>query len=152
MVSKSEGVILQKKIAGKPTHTVVISTGSSLDSDWEAEFCRVDEGYPKVKAYIKNHSLGLEVPYRSGSEMCKYSPDFIVLIDDGHGEDDLLHLIIEIKGYHREDAKEKKSTMETYWLPGVNNLGNYGCWAFAEFCEVCQIEAEFEKMITPVMR
>lgn len=35
-----------------------------LDSDWEAEFCRVAEKHPRVKAYVKNHSLGLEVPYR----------------------------------------------------------------------------------------
>jgi len=118
-----------------------------LDSDWEAEFCRVAEGHPKVKSYVKNHSLGLEVPYRYGSEMRKYIPDFVVLVDDGHGDDDLLHLIVEIKGYRREDAKEKKSTMETYWVPGVNNLGNYGRWAFAEFTEVYQIEADFETKV-----
>ncbi|MDW7643767.1 MAG: DEAD/DEAH box helicase family protein [Desulfuromonadales bacterium] len=118
-----------------------------LDSDWEAEFCRVAEGHPKVKAYVKNHSLGLEVPYRYGSETRKYLPDFIVQIDDGRGEDDLLHLIVEIKGYRREDAKEKKSTMETYWVPGVNNLGTYGRWAFAEFTEVYQIESDFEAKV-----
>ena len=56
---------------------------------------------------------------------------------------DLLHLIVEIKGYRREDAKEKKATMETYWLPGVNNLGHYGRWAFAEFTALYEIEAEF---------
>src|ERR1019366_7348059 len=39
-----------------------------LDSDWEAEFCRVAESHPKVIAYTKNHNLGLEVPYRYGSE------------------------------------------------------------------------------------
>ncbi|WP_020677315.1 BPTD_3080 family restriction endonuclease [Geopsychrobacter electrodiphilus] len=118
-----------------------------LDSDWEGEFCRVAEGHPKVKAYVKNHSLGLDVPYRYGSEMRKYIPDFIVQIDDGNGDDDLLHLIVEIKGYRREDAKEKKSTMETYWVPGVNNLGNYGRWAFAEFTEVYQIESDFEAKV-----
>jgi type III restriction enzyme len=114
-----------------------------LDSDWEAEFCRVAESHPKVRAYVKNHNLGLEVPYRYGSEMRRYRPDFIVLIDDGHGADDLLHLVVEIKGYRGEDAKEKKSTMDTYWVPGVNNLGTYGRWAFAEFTEVYQIEADF---------
>jgi type III restriction enzyme len=71
-------------------------------------------------------------------------PDFIVLVDDGHGAKDLLHLIVEIKGYRREDAKEKKATMETYWVPGVNNLGTFGRWAFAEFTEVYQIEADFK--------
>ena len=114
-----------------------------LDSDWEAEFCRVAESHPKVRAYVKNHNLGLEVPYRFGSEVRKYLPDFIVLVDDGHGADDLLHLVVEIKGYRREDAKEKKSAMEAYWVPGVNNLKQYGRWAFAEFNEVYQIEPEF---------
>jgi type III restriction enzyme len=30
----------------------------------------------------------------------------------------------------------KKNTMEVYWVPGVNNLKQYGRWAFAEFIEV----------------
>ena len=131
-----------------------------LDSDWEAEFCRVAESHAKVRAYVKNHNLGLEVPYRYGSETRKYLPDFVVLVDDGHGPDDLLHLIVEIKGYRREDAKEKKSTMDTYWVPGVNHLGTYGRWAFAEFTEIYQIvsdfkakvEAEFNKMIEVITR
>ncbi len=118
-----------------------------LDSDWEGEFCRVAEAHPSVKAYVKNHNLGLEVPYRYGSESRKYIPDFIVLIDDGHGDDDLLHLVVEIKGYRREDAKEKKATMDTYWVPGVNNLGSHGRWDFAEFTEVYEIESDFEAKV-----
>lgn len=126
-----------------------------LDSDWESEFCRVAESHPKVKAYVKNHNLGLEVPYRFGSETRTYIPDFIVQIDDGHGGDDLLNLIVEIKGFRREDAKEKKTTMEVYWIPGVNNHKQYGRWAFSEFTDVYQmqhdfaqkVEAEFNKMI-----
>ena len=115
-----------------------------LDSDWESEFCRVAESHPKVRSYVKNHNLGLEVPYRYGSETRKYLPDFIVQVDDGHGPDDLLRLVVEIKGYRREDAIEKKSTMDTYWVPGVNHLGTYGRWAFAEFTEVHQIEYDFK--------
>ncbi len=118
-----------------------------LDSDWEAEFCRVAESHPNVRSYVKNHNLGFEVPYRYGSEIRKYLPDFIVLVDDGHGPADLLHLVVEIKGYRREDAKEKKSTMETYWVPGVNNLKQYGRWAFAEFTEVYQIETDFKARV-----
>ena len=46
--------------------------------------------------------------------------------------------------------------MDTYWVPGVNNLKQYGRWAFAEFTEVYQIEtdfaakvaSEFNRMIT----
>ena len=118
-----------------------------LDSDWEAEFCRVAESHPRVKAYVKNHNLGLDVPYRYGSETRTYLPDFIVLVDDGHGEDDLLRLIVEIKGYRAEDAKDKKSTMETYWVPGVNRHGSYGRWAFAEFTDVYEIESDFEAKV-----
>ena len=58
-----------------------------------------------------------------------------------------LNLIVEIKGYRREDAKEKKSTMDTYWVPGVNHLGTHGRWAFAEFTEVYQIEADFKAKV-----
>lgn len=118
-----------------------------LDSDWEAEFCRVAEKHAKVRAYVKNHGLGFEVPYRYGSETRKYLPDFIVLVDDGKGSDDLLRLVVEIKGYRREDAKEKKSTMDTYWVPGVNHLGTYGRWAFAEFTDVFQMQDDFAKKV-----
>ena len=105
------------------------------------------EAHSRVIAYVKNHNLGLEVPYKYGSESRRYRPDFIVLVDDGHGDDDLLHLVVEIKGYRREDAKEKKATMETCWVPGVNNLKTYGRWSFAEFCDVYAMEADFEAKV-----
>jgi type III restriction enzyme len=107
----------------------------------------VAERHPQVRAYVKNHNLGLEVPYRYGSETRKYRPDFIVRVDDGRGPDDLLNLVVEIKGYRGEDAKEKKATMDTYWIPGVNQLGSYGRWAFAEFTDVFQIESDFEAKV-----
>jgi type III restriction enzyme len=114
-----------------------------LDSNWEGEFCRVAESHPRVLAYVKNHNLGLEVPYRFLGETHQYRPDFIVLVDDGRGQDDPLHLIVEIKGFRGEDARAKKETMETCWIPGVNHLGTHGRWAFAEFTDVWQIEADF---------
>lgn len=125
-----------------------------LDSDWEAEFCRVAEDHPRVMAYVKNHNLGFEVPYRYASETRIYRPDFIVQVDDGKG--DPLNLVVEIKGYRGEDAKEKKSTMDTYWVPGVNNMKTLGRWAFSEFTDVFRmqedfakkVKAEFDKMIT----
>jgi len=114
-----------------------------LDSGWEAEFCRVVESHPRVRAYVKYHNLGFEVPYRFGSETRRYLPDLVVLVDDGHGDDDLLNLVVEIKGYRREDANDKKNTMLSYWIPGVNNLETYGRWAFAELDEVFAMEEDF---------
>ena len=118
------------------------------DSDWEAEFCRVAESHSRVLAYVKNHGLGFEVPYRYGSVARTYIPDFIVQVDDGNGRGDPLNLVVEIKGYRREDAKEKKSAMETYWVPGVNNLGGFGRWAFAEFTEIYKIESDFSGKVS----
>ncbi len=62
-------------------------------------------------------------------------------MEDGHA--DPLNLVVEIKGYRGEDAKEKKATMETYWVPGVNHLGTYGRWAFLEFTDVYLIQKQF---------
>lgn len=116
------------------------------DSDWEAEFCRVAEAHPRVVAYAKNHNLGLEVPYRFASVSRTYIPDFLVKVDLNNNE--TLNLIVEIKGYRGEDAKEKKSFMDTYWIPGVNNLQKYGRWAFAELREVYRIEQDFEAKVS----
>ncbi|MDP2825274.1 MAG: hypothetical protein Q8O52_21655 [Sulfuritalea sp.] len=124
----------------RPSQVVYELTSHLLLNKW-----RDANGEPQL------HLFG----YRYGSEMHTYIPDFIVLVDDSHGEDDPLHLIVEIKGYRREDAKEKNATMETYWVPGVNNLKQYGRWAFAEFTDVFQmqidfaekVEAEFDKIV-----
>ena len=122
-----------------------------LDSGWEGEFCRVVEGHSQVRAYVKNRGLGLEIPYQAGSTPRTYIPDFIVLVEDGHGEDDLLNLIVEIKGYRHEDAKDKKLTMETHWIPGVNQDGRLGRWAFAELKDVHEMEEDFEAKIASVV-
>lgn len=115
------------------------------DSDWEAEFCRVVESHPRVRAYVKNQGLGLEVPYLFKGLPRTYLPDFIVQIDDGRP--DPLNLVVEIKGYRGEDAKDKANTMRTAWVPGVNNLRAYGRWAHAEFQAVFEIESEFDRLV-----
>ena len=115
-----------------------------LDSGWEAEFCRVAEQHPQVRSYVKNHALGFDVPYQNGPANRMYRPDFIVRVDDGRGDKDLLNLIVEIKGYRGEDAKDKRNTMETLWLPGINRGGKHGRWAFAEFTSAYAIEDAFK--------
>lgn len=118
-----------------------------LDSGWEAEFCRVAESHPRVLRYVKNHNLAFEVPYRMAGEAHAYRPDFIVVLDDGHGDDDPLNLVVEIKGYRGEDAKAKRDTMNSYWIPGVNHLKAHGRWAFAEFGDVYEMADDFEKEV-----
>ena len=118
-----------------------------LDSSWEGEFCRIVESHPQVVSYVKNHSLGFEIPYMIAGECRIYRPDFIVRIDDGHGPDDLLNLIVEIKGFKGIDVHFKNDTTCTYWVPGVNRLKQYGRWAFAIFDNVLEMEADFAKKV-----
>jgi type III restriction enzyme len=120
-----------------------------LDSEWEGVFCQVAESHESVLGYVKNHNLGLEVPYRMGSTPRIYIPDFILRIDDG--QEDLLNLIVEIKGYRGQDAIVKKETMETYWVPGVNNRKIYGRWAFTELADIYAMHEDFERLLTELI-
>jgi type III restriction enzyme len=115
------------------------------DSDWEAELARVMEHHPSVITYVKNQGLGFEVPYRDGSTPRRYIPDFIVRLDVGTG--DPLNLVLETKGYRKGDAQLKAETMKTLWVPGVNNLGTFGTWAFEEFTDVFAIESDFGAVV-----
>lgn len=117
------------------------------DSDWEAEFARVAENHPKVLSYVKNQGLGFTVPYKDGDVARSYVPDFIVRVDDGHGVDDPLNIVIEIKGFKNEQVKLKKETMQEKWIPGVNSLGVFGRWTFDQFDSVFEIEREFRELI-----
>ena len=118
------------------------------DSDWEAQFCRAIESHPRVLRYVKNQGLGLEVPYRLGDETHRYRPDFIVVVNLGNQHHpEPLNLIVEVKGYRRENEKAKQTAMRTYWIPGVNHLKTYGRWAFAEFREVYAMDDELAARI-----
>lgn len=121
------------------------------DSTWEAELARVLETHPRVVAYVKNQGLGLEVPYRDGAVPRRYMPDMLVRLDDGRGSDDLLNLVLETKGYRKGDAQLKAETMNTLWVPGVNNLGSHGRWAFAEFVDMPLIESDFATLIDSIV-
>lgn len=118
------------------------------DSDWEAELARVLETHPRVIAFAKNQGLGFDVPYRDGSTSRRYVPDFLVRLDVD--SDDPLNLILETKGYRKGDAQLKAETMRTMWVPGVNNLGEFGRWAFEEFVDVFEIEAGFAALVENV--
>jgi type III restriction enzyme len=122
------------------------------DSGWEGEFARAAEEHPRVISYVKNQGLGLEVPYKDGPVARHYLPDFVVLVDDGRGPDDLLNVVVEVKGYRRENVKLKSETMHQQWIKGVNNLGAFGRWAFVEFTDVFEMQADFSKLIDAAVK
>jgi type III restriction enzyme len=103
------------------------------DTDsWEQKMAEALETMPEVLRYVKNHSLGFAIPYTLGGEEKNYTPDFIARIDDGHGPEDLLNLIVEVTGEKKKDKAAKVATARTLWVPAINNHGGFGRWAFVE--------------------
>jgi len=106
---------------------VVADTGS-----WEQKMAQALEEMPEVLRYVKNHNLGFTIPYTFEGREKRYTPDFIVHLDDGHGEDDPLQLIIEVSGQARADKAAKVAAARNLWVPAINNHGGFGRWAFLE--------------------
>jgi type III restriction enzyme len=103
------------------------------DTDsWEQKLAQTLEDMDKVIRYVKNHNLGFMIPYSLNGEAKNYIPDFIACIDDGHGSDDLLNLLIEVTGEQKKDKAAKVSAARTLWVPAVNNHGGFGRWDFLE--------------------
>jgi len=103
----------------------------AADSNWEHVMTARLESMNEVCAYVKNQGLGLTIPYTFDTHERTYLPDFVVMIDDGHG-DDLLSLLVEVTGQARPDKVERVATARERWVPGVNALGRYGRWDFIE--------------------
>ena len=97
--------------------------------------------------WVKNHNLGLEVPYQFGGVCRSYIPDFIVDVDYGLGATEPLHVVVEVKGFRGEDAKAKADAMHTYWVPGVNALGCHGRWAFLELRDPFRMQDDFDAAV-----
>lgn len=112
------------------------------DSGWEPRAALGLESMPEVLAYVKNQNLGFTIPYTLAGEEHKYIPDFIVLLNDGRGPDDPLHVIVEVTGARREDKQTKVDTARRLWVPAVNNHGAYGRWAFVEVPDPWNIETQ----------
>ncbi len=99
---------------------------------WEQKTAQVLEEMDEVVRYVKNQGLDFTIPYETNGDARQYVPDFIACIDDGHGPDDLLNLIVEVSGFPKKDKQRKVETAETLWIPAVNNHGGFGRWAFMQ--------------------
>jgi type III restriction enzyme len=99
---------------------------------WEQKMAETLEDMPEVIRYVKNHNLGFTIPYTLNGEERQYIPDFLACLDDSHGRDDLLNLLIEVTGEKKKDKAAKVATARTLWVPAINNHGGFGRWAFLE--------------------
>lgn len=115
------------------------------DGDWERKLAERLDQHPQVIAYVKNHGLGFEVPYLVEGQPRRYRPDYIVRLDDGRGGE--VNLVIEVKGFRDHDAMLKAQTMANQWVPGVNRLGRFGCWSFAEIRDIHDLGPKLDEAI-----
>ncbi len=103
-----------------------------LDSGWEGKMAQALEYLDEVYSYVKNHNLDFRIPYTFEGQEHSYIPDFIVRVDDGRGQADLLNLIVEVSGPPLPAKAAKTATVQNLWVPAVNNAGQFGRWAFVE--------------------
>ncbi len=101
-------------------------------TSWEQKVAQSLESMDEVYAYVKNQNLNFTIPYSLDGEERQYHPDFFVRINDGHGTEDLLNLIVEVSGQQKRDKAAKVSTAINLWIPAVRNHGGLGRWEFIE--------------------
>jgi type III restriction enzyme len=102
---------------------------------WEQKAAQVLEEMPEVLAYVKNHNLGFTIPYSTDGKEGNYIPDFLIKLNDGHGAENPLMLILEVTGERKKDKIAKTDTARSLWVPAVNNHGGFGRWEFLEISD-----------------
>jgi type III restriction enzyme len=114
-----------------PVSHVVCDTNS-----WEQKTAQALEELDEVVSYVKNdRQPGFRIPYTVDGDQRDYYPDFVARVDDNHGPDDLLNVIIEVTGEKRKDKEAKVATARNLWVPAINNHGGVGRWAFIEITD-----------------
>jgi type III restriction enzyme len=99
---------------------------------WEQKMASALEEMDEIACYVKNHNLGFLIPYTINGDQRNYIPDFLVRLDDGHGRENPLNLIVEVSGKRDAEKAAKVATARNLWIPAVNNAATWGRWAFIE--------------------
>jgi type III restriction enzyme len=117
------------------------------DSGWEHTVAERLEEMDEVHSYVKNDHLGLTIPYTHEGKPHDFLPDFIVRVDDGHGDEDPLNLIVEVSGQDLDLKQVKCEAARALWVPAVNNLGEFGRWSFIEITDPWAAQATLRDFI-----
>lgn len=118
-------------------------------STWEQKMAQTLEDMDEVVCYVKNQNLGFTIPYTLNSEEHNYLPDFTVRVNDGHGKDDLLNLLVEVSGEPRKDKAAKVATARTLWVPTINNHGAFGRWDLIEISDPWDAQNTIRARVNP---
>ena len=121
------------------------STGSSATVTGRRSSAAWQREHPLVRSYVKNHGLGLKSRIGWGQRHVPTSPTSWCWLTTDTGTTISCTSLLRSRDTEARTLRRRKSTMDTYWVPGVNHLGTFGRWAFAEFTDVYEINAEFEE-------
>jgi len=121
---------------------VVADTGT-----WEQKVAQTLEDMEEVIRYVKNDHLGFTIPYTLNGVERSYYPDFLVHLDDGHGPDDPLQLVLECTGAKKKEKAAKVATAKHLWTPAVNNSGDFGRWEFYEARDPWNLATELRELL-----
>jgi type III restriction enzyme len=123
----------------------------ACDSGWETKLAQTLEEMPEVMAYVKNQGLGFKIPYTLQGKPRMFHADYLLRVDDGHGIDNLLNLVVEVSGRpNLEEKKAKSETARTLWVPAVNNEGTFSRWAFLENLDPWNAQKDIREFIRKV--
>ena len=111
-----------------------------FDSAWESTESYILEKNPHVKKWVKNDHLGFEIVYIFDGVVRKYTPDFLVSLDNG------VTLVLETKGQEtRRDIEKRKALAE--WIDAVNGTGEYGVWCNDVSYNVADVDGIIDRYI-----
>lgn len=109
-----------------------------FDSSWEATESYLLEKNPHVKAWAKNDHLGFEVIYIYDGVPHKFTPDFLIRLDNGKT------LVLETKGQDSDQNKAKRKALAE-WISAVNELGDFGEWCSDVSFNVADVDGIINK-------
>ena len=90
---------------------------------WEQSTAYYLDMSEHVHAFAKNAGLGFVIPYFFNGQQHEYIPDFLVRLET----EDERYLIVETKGFEREEDRSKQMAAER-WCAAVNADGRFGKW------------------------
>jgi type III restriction enzyme len=94
---------------------------------WEHSVAYRLEQMPEVIAYARNDHLDFTIPYEWQGTRHEYRPDYLIRWRCEDGSE--LKLILEVKGFEREQDRQKEIAARR-WVRAVNHHGEFGRWEF----------------------
>lgn len=114
------------------------------DSNWEHSVMFQLEKLSNVLSYVKNDHLNFEIPYEFEGQKHRYIPDYLIKLQKK--DTTILNLILEVKGFEREQDRAKRTAVRR-WVDAVNYHDGFGKWEMVQCRDPNKIAHILEKLI-----